>query len=610
MLAFDVARVFGGDVNLFDDGFVQRGGGEAGQGGKGRVVNFRALEQFARREVLRQAGQVLLADEGVAQAFLFARERFHFFVESAVAVFVHHAEFVADGSQAGVGVVFAQEQAVFGAAGEHAVGFACALGDEVVNEDAEVGLFAFGVPGFEVARAAGGVDAGEQALCARFFVAGGAVDLSGEVEVFDGAAFEAVFEVLWVKVVVFDGVAGAGDARLFEAGDGLDVGDLCGKGQAGGNAVRVEFVGGEAFGFDEDLVAVFVGKAHDFVFDGRAVARAEGVFDDTRVHRRLVDVDADDVVRTFVGAGDVAGDLARVFGGIAEVGKNGQRGVAGLGFHAAVINGACVQARRGAGFHAGEGEGQVVQARGEFVRGRVAGAATGEVVEADVDFAAEEGAGGEDGGGGVVVDLVLAFDAGDARSFEDEVGDGGLEEVKVGLVFDEVAHRRFVEDAVGLGAGGAHRRTFAAVEDAPLDAGAVGRTRHDAAEGVDFFDKVAFADAADGGVAAHLADGFDVVCQQQGACAHAGSSASGFNAGMATADNEDVVMDGVFHGCSGSCQSGGRCLGAVMRRVFRGLYSPLCRVTLFLATAKVLASQAVRCLLALPSSGGAVMAIL
>ena len=358
------------------------------------------------------------------------------------------------------------------------------------------------------------------------------------------------------------------------------------------------------------MVAVLVGKAHDFVFDGGAVARAEGVFDDARVHRRLVDVGADDVVRAFVGAGDVAGDLARVFGGVAEVGEDGQRGVAGLGFHAAVINGARVQARRRASFHAGEGEGQVVQARGEVVRRWVAGAAAGEVVETDVDFAAEKGAGGEDGGGRVEVDLVLAFYAGDARAFEDEVGNGGLEEVEVWLVFDHFAHRCFVEVAVGLGAGGAYCRAFAAVEDAPLDAGAVGGACHDAAEGVDFFDKMPLADAANGGVAAHLPDGFDVVGEQQGAGAAAGGGAGGFNAGVATADDKNVVMDGVFHGCSGSCHSGGRCCGALMRRIFRGLNSPLCRVTLFLATAKVLASQAMRCLLALPSSGGAVMAIL
>ena len=109
LLALDVAAVFGGDVDLFDDGFIELWRVETGQGGKGRVVDFRAFEQLACRKVLAEAGQVFLADEGVAQALLFARECFHFFVEYAVAVFVHHAERMADGGQARVGVVFAQE---------------------------------------------------------------------------------------------------------------------------------------------------------------------------------------------------------------------------------------------------------------------------------------------------------------------------------------------------------------------------------------------------------------------------------------------------------------------------------------------------------------------
>ena len=119
---------------------------------------------------------------------------------------------------------------MLGAAGEHAVGFARALGDEVVDEDAEVGFFAFGVPGLAVLYAQGGVDTGKQTLGSRFFVAGGAVDLSGEIEVLDVAAFQGMFEVLRVEEVVFDGVAGAGDARVFEAGDAVDIGNLRLKG--------------------------------------------------------------------------------------------------------------------------------------------------------------------------------------------------------------------------------------------------------------------------------------------------------------------------------------------------------------------------------------------
>ena len=50
-----------------------------GQGGKGRVVDFRAFEQFAGGKVLGETGQVFLPDEGVAQPLLFARDGFHFF---------------------------------------------------------------------------------------------------------------------------------------------------------------------------------------------------------------------------------------------------------------------------------------------------------------------------------------------------------------------------------------------------------------------------------------------------------------------------------------------------------------------------------------------------
>ena len=228
-------------------------------------------------------------------------------------------------------------------------------------------------------------------------------------------------------------------------------------------------------------MAGFIGEAHDFVFDGRAIARAVGVFDDASVHGRLVDVGADDVVGAFVSAGNVAVDLTRVVAGTAKVGKDGHGGIAGLDFHAAVIDGARIKARRGAGFHTREVEWQVMQAGGEFVRGRVAGTATGETVQADMDFAAEKGAGGEDGRFGAVVNLLLGAHTAYAPVLNDEVGNSRLEDVEVGLVLHHFAHGAFVEVAVGLGAGGAHGGAFATVQDTPLDAGAIGSSCHDAA---------------------------------------------------------------------------------------------------------------------------------
>ena len=66
-------------------------------------------------------------------------------------------------------------------------------------------------------------------------------------------------------------------------------------------------------------------------------------------------------------------------------------------------------------------------------------------------------------------------------------------------------------------------------------------------ERVDLLDQVSLADAADRGIAAHLAQGLDVVRQQQGAGPHAGGRERGFGAGMAAADDDDFVLLGKTH---------------------------------------------------------------
>ncbi len=272
-----------------------------------------------------------------------------FFVEHAPLFFTHQADFVAVFGQAHIGVVFPELQAVFGAAGEHAVGFVHAFGDEVVHQYAEIGLFAAQQERVLFADVLHGIRACEQALCGGFFVAGRAVDLSGEEEALDGFGFEAGFEVARVEVVVFDGVAGAQDMGVFKAFHAAHKRDLDVERQAGGDAVGVVFVGGQAFGFEENLVAVFVGEAVDFVFDRRAVARADA-FDFAGKHGAAVETAADDVVGLQVGMRNPAGHLARVHFGVAAHGEDGHGRVAGLFGELGEINRAAVDARRRAGF--------------------------------------------------------------------------------------------------------------------------------------------------------------------------------------------------------------------------------------------------------------------
>ena len=87
-------------------------------------------------------------------------------------------------------------------------------------------------------------------------------------------------------------------------------------------------------------------------------------------------------------------------------------------------------------------------------------------------------------------------------------------------MLDERAHRLFVQRPVCLGPGRAYGRALTRVEHAKVNARQVRGLTHDAIERIDFSHQVALADAADGRVTRHLADGFDALGQQQGTGAH------------------------------------------------------------------------------------------
>ena len=119
-------------------------------------------------------------DPGRLEPLGFARNRIALAVEGLPARIVDHAQGSPGLGQAHVGIVLAQLQAVFGAAGEHAVGLGDAARDQVVDQHAEVGFVPPRAPGFLFLHLQRRVDAGQQALRGRLFVAGGAVDLPGE----------------------------------------------------------------------------------------------------------------------------------------------------------------------------------------------------------------------------------------------------------------------------------------------------------------------------------------------------------------------------------------------------------------------------------------------
>ena len=122
-----------------------------------------------------------------------------------------------------------------------------------------------------------------------------------------------------------------------------------------------------------------------------------------------------------------------------------------------------------------------------------------------------------------------------------------LKKREVGLVFNAATNRCLVQNAVGLGTRGTHRRAFGAIQDTKLNTALVGSNRHCTAQRIHLFDEVALADAANAGVAAHLAQRFNVVGQQQSLCAHARRRQRRLGARVAATDHDHVKFFGVIH---------------------------------------------------------------
>ncbi len=140
------------------------------------------------------------------------------------------------------------------------------------------------------------------------------------------------------------------------------------------------------------------------------------------------------------------------------------------------------------------------------------------------------------------VAAVAGHDAANAAVLDDQVLDAAFDHLEIGGGADGRLHGLAVELAVGLGARALHGRALGAVEQPELDAGGVGDAAHQAVEGIDLAHQMALAEAADGRIAGHLADGGEGMGDERRARAHAGSRGRGFAAGMAAAHNDHVEL--------------------------------------------------------------------
>ena len=277
-----------------------------GQHGFKRVqVNIRAFQGFCQRLAHRQLGLGRILGQLVAGYTFFAQifpetfGGFLFYAKRAPLFVAHKAKFTANTGQPRVGVVFAQQQPVLRARGEHAVGFLSAERHKIINKHRHIGLIPPRHKGGKTTHGARDVQRGPQALRCGFFVAGRAVDLPRKPQSRHGLGFKGGPQLDGVGVVVFNGVTGTQHHGVFQPFEGVNHVELHIEGQAGGNAVGIHLRAVEALRLQKNLVPLPVGETGHLVFNGRAVARASAL-DDAREHGRAVKTAADDFVRAFV----------------------------------------------------------------------------------------------------------------------------------------------------------------------------------------------------------------------------------------------------------------------------------------------------------------------
>src|SRR5438270_4415428 len=205
-------------------------------------------------------------------------------------------------------------------------------------------------------------------------------------------------------------------------------------------------------------------------------------------------------MREFTRVGQVAEHL-REQQRVGEDRERARRVVAGRLLHPAEVNRLLVDPRGGAGFEAAELKSEGSERIREGVGRRFAEAAAAGLLLARMHERTKERAGGDDDRLRLDTGAVLQHDAADGVAVDYERAHGALENRKVRLGVQDLPHSARVEVAVALRSWPLDGRPLGTVEHLELDAGAIGRLPHHAAEGVDLLDEVALRESADGWIA-------------------------------------------------------------------------------------------------------------
>ncbi len=89
-------------------------------------------------------------------------------------------------------VVLTKRKPMFGPGSKHPVGFLGSLGDQIIDEDADIGFVSAEYKRFFASEFEHGVGARHKSLAGRFLISRGSIDLPGEVQMLNPLGFKGV----------------------------------------------------------------------------------------------------------------------------------------------------------------------------------------------------------------------------------------------------------------------------------------------------------------------------------------------------------------------------------------------------------------------------------
>ena len=423
--------------------------------------------------------------------------------------------------------------------GHHAVRLVGALGDEVVDEHADVRLVARehdGLPSFESER---GVETRDEPLRRRLFVSAAAVDLTREIQSADELALEGGQKGGRVYAIVLDGVGVFGKTAMREPGHGaihrlLDV-----VRQRTAHALDVHLVAVQPLGLDEDLMPLLVAETHDLVLDGGAIARSYAA-DAAVVKGAAVNVGEDDLVSAGVGVSEPAG----LFLKCRDLGHERKpvRVLAELDLHLVKVDGITVNARGSARLEPPHGQTQPKQTCGEQVCGRLTGRTRTLGILPYDDLATEIYARREDDRVREDLLAVRELHAACRAARDKHFRSLALPHRERRHGAQSVHDHPLIERLVLLPSQGKDGGTFGRVEHLDLDEGFVRRKSHLPAEGVYLAHEMSLRGAAYRGIARHHRHRAETEAQHESTVPRPRTGESGFHARVSAAHNDDVVL--------------------------------------------------------------------